>query len=120
MDPLASSGMDPKTADAVRKFVGKTVDQAVEKAVEKALRPSGVAAQSRPQDATQNTTSKVIIILTGIIALAAVISVQLGAFYWLNDSIRDEIGSVRDEVIDLRERVIRIEILIEDRLPSTP
>ena len=141
LDPLASSGVDPKTAEALRKFVRKTIDQEMNQAVEKALRPSGFTAQSRPQDATQNPASKVLIVLTGIIAFAAVVSVQLGAFYWLNDSIPDEFGKVRDEigsvraeigsvraevadlraeVGELRERVIRIEILIEDRLPSTP
>ena len=145
MDPLASSGVDPKTAEALSKFVDKAVDQAVDKAIEKALRPLWFAALSRPQNATQNPASRASVVLTGIIALAAVVGVQLGAVYWLNDSIRndmqagfasmhdefgrvrDEIGSVRAEVGglraevgELRERVIRIEILIEDRLPSAP
>ena len=134
LDPLASSGVDPKTAEALRKFVRKTIDQEVNQAVEKALRPSGFAAQSRPQNATQNLVSEVNIVLKVIIAFAAVVGVQMGAFYWLNDSIRNEFGSVRAEVgglrtaigeiraevIDIRERMIRIEILIEERLPPAP
>ena len=138
MDSLVSSGVDPKTAEALSKFVDKAVDQAVDKA----LRPLWFAALSRPQNATQNPASQASVVLASIIALAAVVGVQLGAFFWLNDSIRndmqagfasvhDEFGSVRDEigsvrsevgglraeVGELRERVIRIEILIEDRLP---
>ena len=159
LDSLVSSGVDPKTAEALSKFV----DQAVDRAVEKALRPLWFAALSRPQNATQNPASRASVVLTGIIALAAVVGVQLGAVYWLNDSIRNdmqagfasmhdefgrvhdefgrvrdeigsagadvgglraeigelraEIGSVRAEVGELRERVIRIELLIEDRLP---
>lgn len=148
LDTLVSSGVDPKTAEVLSKFV----DQAVDKAVEKALRPLWFAALSRPQNATQNPASRASVVLTGIIALAAVVGVQLGAVYWLNDSIRndmqagfasmhDEFGRVRDEigsggadvgglraeigelraeVGELRERVIRIELLIEDRLPSAP
>ena len=128
MDPLASSGVDPKTAEALRKVVDqavhKSVENAVEKAVEKALRPLGFAPpQSRLQDTTQNSASKV----SFVTILVAVVGLQLGAFYWLNDSVRNDIGSVRAEVgelrtqvNDLRERLIRVEILIEDRLPSTP
>lgn len=66
---------------------------------------------------------------------------MLAAFYWQNDSISSEIGSVRDglhveisglrsdmredfgnvrpEADELRERMIRFEILIEDKLPSS-
>lgn len=142
MDSLVSSGVDPKTAEALSKFVDKAVDQAVDKAIEKALRSLTFIALFRPQVATQNPASQASVVLTGIIALAAMVGVQLGAFYWLNDSIRndmqagfasmhdefgrvrDEIGSVgadvgglRAEIGELRERVIRIELLIEDRLP---
>ena len=82
---------------------------------------------------------------TGIIAIAAVFSIQLGAIYWLNnnmqagfESVNEEFGRVRDEISDLRnhtlaeigllrsevgeisERMIRSEMLFQNLLSSAP
>ena len=141
MELLTSSGVDPKTAKALGEFVEKTVNQSIEKAVdnavEKAMKSFEIAARSRPQEASQRPSSKAIPVLTGIIALAAVVTVQLGTIYWLNDSIRSEVSELRSdmredfrsveakidvlqsEVGALRERVTRIEDRvtgIEDRV----
>ena len=50
---------------------------------------------------------------TGIIAVAAVFSIQLGAIYWLNnkmqagfESVYEEFGRVRDEISDLRNHTL--------------
>ena len=66
--------MDPKTAKALGEFVEKAVDNSVEKA----MKSFEIAARSRPQEAARRPSSKAIIVLTGIIALAAVVTVQLG------------------------------------------
>ena len=153
MELPASSGVDPKTAKALGEFVEKTVNKSIEKtvdnAVEKALKSFEIAARSRPQEAAQRPSSKAILALTGIIALAAVVIVQLGTIYWLSDLIRSEIselrsdmrkdirsleakveveidelraeiGELRAEIGALRERVTRIEVVVEDRLPAAP
>ena len=145
MELLTSSGVDPKTAKALGEFVEKTVNSSIEKAVdnavEKAMKSFGIAAQSRPQEAAQRPSSKAIIVLTGIIALAAVVTIQLGTIYWLNESIRSEVSELRSdmredfrsveakidvlrsEVGALRERVTRIEYRvtgIEELLSAAP
>ena len=75
------------------------------------------------------------------VANAAAVGSTLGAFYSQNDSISSDVGSVPDglhveisgllsdmredfgnarpEADELRERMIRFEILIEDKLPSS-
>ena len=98
MELLTSSGVDPKTAEALGKFIEKTVKNSIEKEV-KSL---GVAAQSREQEAAQRPASKAIVVLTGIIAFAAVATLQLGLFYWLDNSIRSEISGVNGEISSLR------------------
>ena len=140
MELLTSSGVDPKTAKALGEFVEKTVNQSIEKAVdnavEKAMKSFEIAARSRPREAAQRPSSKAILVLTGIIALAAVVTVQLGTIYWLNDSIRSEISELRSDMregfisveakIDvlllefgtLHERVTGIEAVVEDRRPA--
>lgn len=109
MELLTSSGVDPKTAKALGEFVEKTVNQSIEKAVdnavEKAMKSFEIAARSRPQEAAQRPSSKAIPVLTGIIALAAVVTVQLGTIYWLSDFIRSEISDVRSEVSDVRSEI---------------
>lgn len=42
MDPLVSSGVDPKTEEELGKFVGKTIDKAVEKSEECAMKPEAI------------------------------------------------------------------------------
>ena len=84
----------PKTAEALGKFVEKAVDKAVEKAV-KSLE---IAAQSRPQEAAERPAPKTMTVFTGIIALAALATLQLGMFYWLDNSIRSEISGVHVEL----------------------
>ncbi len=79
-----ASGVDPKTAEAK-----KIVETAVESSVETAVRSLGIANQSRQQETTQIPASKESIGWTGIIAIAAVVGIQLGAIYWLNNSIRN-------------------------------
>ena len=109
MELLTSSGVDPKTAKALGEFVERTVNKSIEKAVdnavEKALKSFEIAARSRPQEAAQRPSSKAIPVLTGIIALAAVVTVQLGTIYWLSDFIRSEISDVRSEVSDVRSEI---------------
>ena len=96
--PLAGSGAYPKTAEELNKLIEETVD----KAVEKEVKSLGVAAHSRPQEAAQRPASKAIVVLTGIIAFAAVATLQLGLFYWLDNSIRSEISGVNGEISSLR------------------
>ena len=102
---LTSSGVDPKTAKALGEFVEKAVESSVEKAVGRAMKSFGGEARSRPQEAAQSPGSKAIIVLTGIIAIAAVVTVQLGTIYWLSDFIRSEISDVRGEISELRSDV---------------
>ena len=114
MELPASSGVDPKTAKALGEFVERTVNKSIEKAVdnavEKALKSFEIAARSRPQEAAQRPSSKAIPVLTGIIALAAVVTVQLGTIYWLSDLIRSEISELRS---DMREDIISLETKVE-------
>ena len=109
------------------------------------MKSSGIAAQSRPQEVTQRPASKAIIVWTSVMAVAAVVTVQLRTVYWLNGVIRSEVSGVRSEIGDLRsdmregfrileakvdalrsevneltERVTRIDVLVEDRLPAAP
>ncbi len=102
---LTSSGVDPKTAKALGEFVEKAVESSVEKAVGRAMKSFGSEARSRLQEAAQSPGSKAIIVLTGIIAIAAVVTVQLGTIYWLSDFIRSEISDVRGEINELRSDV---------------
>ncbi len=97
MDQLVASGMDPKAAEAIIKLV------------ETAVRSSGVADQSRQREAARLPASKESIGWTGIIAIAAVIGIQLGAIYWLDNNMQagfgrvyEEFGRVREEISDLR------------------
>ena len=101
MELLTSSGVDPKTAKALGEFVEKAVDSSVEKAMKSFL----AAAESRPRESTQSSGSKAVIVFTGIMAAAAVVTVQLGAIYWLSDTIRSEISDVRGEISELRSDV---------------
>ncbi len=77
----------------------------------------GIADQSRQQETARLPASKESIGWTGIIAIAAAFSIQLGAIYWLNNSIRsdmragfesvnEEFGRVRDEISDLRNHTL--------------
>ena len=106
MELLTSSGVDPKTAEALGKFVEKTVNNsieaAVEKAVEKAVKSLEIAAQSRPQETAERTAPKTTTVFTGIIALAALATLQLGLFYRLDNTIRSEVSGVNGEISDLR------------------
>ena len=97
MDQLVASGMDPKAAEAIVKLV------------ETSARSSGVADQSRQREAARLPASKESIGGTGIIAIAAVIGIQLGAIYWLDNNMQagfgrvyEEFGRVREEISDLR------------------
>ena len=101
MELLTSSGVDPKTAKALGEFVEKAVDSSVEKAMKSLV----AAAESRPRESTQSSGSKAVIVLTGIMAAAAVVTVQLGAIYWLSDTIRSEISDVRGEISDVRGEI---------------
>ena len=96
MELLTSSGVDPKTAEALGKFVEKTVnnsiEKAVDKAVEKALKSLEIAAQSRPQEAVERPASKTMIISAAIIVVVAWATLQLGMAFWLYNSIRSEIS----------------------------
>ena len=76
------------------------------------------------------------VFLPGIIAVAVLVTVQLGTIYWLSDFIRSEISEVRSDMregfrsveakIDvllfefgtLHERVTGIEAVVEDRWPA--
>ena len=132
MELLTSSGVDPKTAKALGEFVERTVNKSIEKAVdnavekavdnavEKALKSFEIAARSRPQEAAQRPSSKAIPVLTGIIALAAVVTVQLGTIYWLSDFIRSEISDVRSEISelrsDMREDIRSLEAKVEAKI----
>ena len=105
MDQLVASGVDPKAAEAIIKLV----ETAVKSSVETAVRSSGVADQSRQQEAARLPASKESIGWTGIIAIAAVIGIQLGAIYWLDNNMQaglgrvyEEFGRVREEISDLR------------------
>ena len=64
-----------------------------------------IEAQSCQREATQSPASKAIIVLTGIIAATAVVTVQLGTIYWLSESIRSEVSEVRSEISELRSDV---------------
>ena len=84
----------------------------------------------------QRPASTAFVVLIIIVAAAVVVTVQLGTIYWLNDSIRSEIGELRSDMregfrsveakIDvllfefgaLHERVTGIEAVVEDRLPA--
>ena len=84
----------------------------------------------------QRPASTAFVVLTIIIAVAVLVTVQLGTIYWLNDSIRSEISELRSDMregfrsveakIDvflleggaLHERVTGIEAVVEDRLPA--
>ena len=119
MELPASSGVDPKTAKALGEFVEKTVNKSIEKtvdnAVEKALKSFEIAARSRPQEAAQRPSSKAILALTGIIALAAVVIVQLGTIYWLSDLIRSEISELRSDMRkDIRSLEAKVEVEIDE------
>ena len=135
MDQLVASGVDPKTAEALKKLVEDAIE---------------VADRSRPREAVRRPALQESIGWTGIIAIAAVISIQLGAIYWLNNSmragfesvseefgrVREEFGRVRNEISDLRnhtlaeigsirsevgkldERMIGYEMLIQDWMSS--
>ena len=117
--PLAGSGAYPKTAEELGKFVEKTVndsiEKAVDKAVEKAVKSFEIAAQYRPQEAAERPASKTMPVFTGIIALAALATLQLGMFYWLDNSIRSEISSVNGEMSSLRGEMssLRVELNAE-------
>ena len=124
MDQLVASGVDPKTADAIKKFVETAIENSVETAVkssvETAVRSLGIADQSRQQETARLPASKESIGWTGIIAIAAVFSIQLGAIYWLNNNMQagfesvneefgrvyEEFGRVRDEISDLRNHTL--------------
>ena len=107
------------------------------------MKSFGSAAQSRPQEAMQRPASTAFVVLTVIIAVAVVVTVQLGTIYWLSDFIRSEISDVRSEISELRsdmregfrsveakidvllfefgalhEWVTGIEAVVEDRRPA--
>ena len=69
------------------------------------MKSFGSAARSRPQEAMQRPASMAFVVLTGIIAVAVVVTVQLGTIYWLSDFIRSEISDVRSEVSDVRSEI---------------
>ena len=72
-DSLVESGMDPKIAEAIKKFV----ETEIENSVETAVRSLGIADQPRQREAARLPASKESIGWTGIIAIAVVL-----AFYW--------------------------------------
>ena len=72
-DSLVESGMDPKIAEATKKFV----ETEIENSVETAVRSLGIADQPRQREAARLPASKESIGWTGIIAIAVVL-----AFYW--------------------------------------
>ena len=113
MELLTSSGVDPKTAKALGEFVEKAVDSSVEKAMKSFV----AAAESRPRESTQSSGSKAVIVLTGIMA-AAVVTVQLGAIYWLSDTIRSEISDVRGEISDVRGEISELRSDVREDLRS--
>ena len=108
--------MDPKIAEAIKNFV----ETEIESSVETAVRSLGIADQSRQQETARLPASKESIGWTGIIAIAAVFSIQLGAIYWLNNNMQagfesvneefgrvyEEFGRVRDEISDLRNHTL--------------
>ena len=113
MDQLVASGVDPKAAEAIIKLVEtavkSSIETAVKSSVETAVRSFGIADQSRQQEAARLPASKESIGWTGIIAIAAVIGIQLGAIYWLDNNMQaglgrvyEEFGRVREEISDLR------------------
>ena len=114
MELLTSSGVDPKTAKALGEFVEKAVDSSVEKAMKSFV----AAAESRPRESTQSSGSKAVIVLTGIMAAAAVVTVQLGAIYWLSDTIRSEISDVRGEISDVRGEISELRSDVREDLRS--
>ena len=65
--------MDPKIAEAIKKFV----ETEIESSVETAVRSLGIADQPRQREAARLPASKESIGWTGIIAIAVVL-----AFYW--------------------------------------
>ena len=98
MDQLVASGVDPKTAEALKKLVEDAIE---------------VADRSRQREAARLPALKESIGWTGIIAIATVIGIQLGAIYWLNNSMRagfesvyEEFGRVRNEISDLRNHTL--------------
>ena len=112
MDQLVASGVDPKTAEALKKLVEDAIE---------------VADRSRQREAARLPALKESIGWTGIIAIATVIGIQLGAIYWLNNSmragfesvneefgrvyeefgrVREEFGRVRNEISDLRNHTL--------------
>ena len=105
MDQLVASGVDPKTAEALKNFVYDAIE---------------VADRSRRREAARRPALKESIGWTGIIAIATVIGIQLGAIYWLNNSmragfesmneefgrVREEFGRVRNEISDLRNHML--------------
>ena len=83
------------------------------------FRPA-VPLHPHPQEMGCTPASKESIGWTGIIAIAAVFSIQLGAIYWLNNNMQagfesvneefgrvyEEFGRVRDEISDLRNHTL--------------
>ena len=53
----------------------------------------------------QRPASTAFVVLPGIIAVAVVVTVQLGTIYWLSDFIRSEISDVRSEVSNVRSEI---------------
>ena len=99
MDQLVASGVDPKTAEALKNFVYDVVE---------------IADRSRQREAARLPASKEGIGWTGIGVLVAavgvliaVIGLLMGFIFWQNNitrsDVRAEFGSVRAEIGSVRE-----------------
>ena len=104
-NPLAASGASSKSTEELKKLIEETV------------RSMKVANEPRPQEVAQAPVAKINIGWTGVGALAAVVGLMFGAFFWLNDSIssaiRAESESIRAEFRAENES-IRAEIRAEN------
>ena len=105
-DPLAASGASSKSTEELKKLIEETV------------RSMKVANEPRPPEVAQAPVAKINIGWTGVGALAAVVGLMFGAFFWLNDSIssaiRAESESIRAEFRAENES-IRAEIRAETK-----
>ena len=69
------------------------------------MKSFAVTDRSRLREAAQRPASGAFVVLTVIIVVAVVVTVQLGTTYWLSEVIRSEFSDLRGDISELRSDV---------------
>ena len=82
------------------------------------MKSFAVTDRSRLREAAQRPASGAFVVLTVIIVVAVVVTVQLGTTYWLSEVIRSEFSDLRGDISDLRSEISELRSDVREDIRS--